>query len=88
MKLVLPGPIDTEIWDQPRNDPSLLEVEKVSARECAAGIVAAMEGEGFEYYVPPVYPNGVDARAMVVSKHENCDQYVQTLATVVRSLRT
>lgn len=87
VKLVLPGPIDTEIWDQPDNEPSLFEVEKVAARDCAADIVEAMEAEGFEHYTPRVYPGGLDARAIVVSKHENCDGYVRGLAAIARVAR-
>ena len=62
VKLVLPGPIDTEIWDQPDNVPALMEVDKVPASECAAGIADAIEDDGFEYYVPPVFPGGIDAK--------------------------
>src|SRR3954454_19547650 len=36
VKLILPGPIDTEIWDQPGNEDALFEIEKVPAAECAA----------------------------------------------------
>ena len=68
VKLVLPGPIDTEIWDQPDNEPALIDVEKVPAAECAAGIADAIEDDGFEYYVPPVFPGGIDAKAIAVGK--------------------
>ena len=56
MKLVLPGPIDTEIWDQPDNEPALFDIEKVPAADCAAGIADALEDDGFEYYVPARVP--------------------------------
>ncbi len=87
VKLVLPGPIATEIWDQPGNEDALFDVEKVSAQDCAAGIVDAIEGDGFEYWVPPVFPGGVDAKAMAVNKTGNCDQYVQGMAGFVQTLR-
>jgi len=88
VKLVLPGPIATEIWEQPGNDPALIDVpEKVSASECAAGIADAVEHEGFEYYVPPVFPGGIDAKAIAVGKTENCDQYVQGMGAYAASLR-
>jgi short-subunit dehydrogenase len=87
VKLVLPGPIDTEIWDQPDNVPALIDVEKVSAAECAAGIADAIEGDGFEYYVPPVFPGGVDAKAIAVGKTKSCDQYVRGMGEFARSLR-
>jgi len=87
VKLVLPGPIDTEIWDQPGNDPSPFEIEKVPAEECAAGIADALAGDGFEYYVPPVFPGGVDAKALAVTKAQMCDDYLRGMAEFAKSLR-
>jgi short-subunit dehydrogenase len=86
-KLILPGPIATEIWDQPDNEPALMDVEKVSAAECASGIADAIEHDGFEYYVPPVFPGGIDAKAIAVGKTENCDQYLKGMAGYAQSLR-
>jgi len=87
VKLVEPGPIATEIWDQPDNLPALFEVEKVPAEECAVDIAAAIEGDGFEYFAPPVFPGGVDAKAIVVEKAANIDQYVFGMARFAQSLR-
>jgi short-subunit dehydrogenase len=87
VKLVLPGPIATEIWDQPDNIPAIMDVEKVPAEECAAGIADAIAGDGFEYYVPPVFPGGIDAKAIAVAKTENCDQYLRGMADYVKTLR-
>jgi short-subunit dehydrogenase len=87
VKLVLPGPIATEIWDQPDNEPALFDVEKVPAEECAAGIADAIEGDGFEYWVPEVFPGGVDAKAIAVGKAQHCDQYVRGMADFARGLR-
>jgi short-subunit dehydrogenase len=87
VKLVLPGPIETEIWDQPDNVPALIDVEKVPAAECAAGIADAIEDGGFEYYVPPIFPGGVDAKAIAVGKTQSCDQYLRGMGEFARSLR-
>jgi short-subunit dehydrogenase len=88
IKLVLPGPIATEIWDQPGNDPALIPPgDKVPPAECAAGIADAIEADGFEYYVPPVFPDGIDAKAIAVGKTENCDGFLQGMASYARSLR-
>jgi short-subunit dehydrogenase len=87
VKLVLPGPIETEIWDQPDNVPALIDVEKVPAAECAAGIADAIEDDGFEYYVPPVFPGGIDAKAIAVGKTQSCDQYLRGMGEFARSLR-
>ena len=87
VKLVLPGPIATEIWDQPDNLPALMDVDKVPPEECAAGIADAIEDDGFEYYVPPVFPGGIDAKAIAVGKTEHCDQYLRGMADFAKSLR-
>jgi short-subunit dehydrogenase len=86
-KLVLPGPIATEIWDQPDNEPALFDIEMVSAEDCAAGIADAIEDTGFEYYVPPIFPGGVDAKAIAVGKTKNCDQYLFGMAEFTKRLR-
>ncbi len=77
VKLVLPGPIDTEIWDRPDNDPPLFDGPKVPADECAAGIVAAMESDTFEHYVP-------DLKAIVEGKGAAIDQFLAGSAAMVR----
>jgi short-subunit dehydrogenase len=56
VRLVLPGAIATEIWDQPDNDPPLYDGELVPAEEVAEGIVAAIEGDAFEHYLPDLKP--------------------------------
>ena len=87
VKLVLPGPLDTEIWDQPDNEAALFETEKVSPAECAAGIVDAIAGDGFEYYVPAQFPGGIDAKAIAVGKHKSCDDYLRGMAAFAQSAR-
>ena len=39
VKLMLPGPIETEIWDQPDNDPAPFNGPFVPALDCAAAIL-------------------------------------------------
>lgn len=87
VKLILPGPIDTEIWDQPGNDAALFEIDKVPAHDCAVEIADAIEADGFEFYTPAVFPGGLDAKAMVIDKHTNCDQFVYGMAQFSKSLR-
>jgi short-subunit dehydrogenase len=85
-KLVLPGPIATEIWDQPDNDPALYDGPLVSAADCAATIVAAIEGDGFEYYAPPEMPGGLGAqRDIVVGKTQDPDAFLSVVAEMARS---
>ena len=52
VRLIQPGPIDTEIWDQPDNEPALYDGPLEPASTVAEGIIAAIEGEGFEHYIP------------------------------------
>ncbi|HXW34567.1 MAG TPA: SDR family NAD(P)-dependent oxidoreductase [Acidimicrobiales bacterium] len=80
IRLVNPGPIDTEIWDLPGNDDPLYDGPKISAREMAEGIVAAMEGERFEHYVP-------DMKAIIESKTSDPDPFIEGMAAMLRSSR-
>ena len=86
-KLVLPGPIDTEIWDQPGNEDPIFQIDKVPARACATDIAAAMEDDGFEYYAPAIFPGGIDAKAMVVGKTQDCTGYMKGMGQFAASLR-
>jgi len=82
VKLVLPGPIDTEIWEQqPGELPGLYDGPFVTAADCAADIVAAMEDpDGFEYYTPETVPGGWQQKDLVVGKTTNCDQFLTGMA--------
>ena len=77
IRLVNPGPIDTEIWDLPGNDDPLYDGPKISPEEMASGIVAAMEGETFEHYVP-------DMRAFVEAKTADPDSMLAGMAAMAR----
>ena len=87
VKLVMPGPIDTEIWDIPGNEPALMDIEKVPAADCAAGIADALADDGFEYYVPPVYPGGIGAKDLAIGKVTDCDNYLRGFADMARAMR-
>lgn len=87
VKLVLPGPIETEIWDQPDNDPPLYDGPLVPASECAADIVRAIAGDGFEYYAPAAIPGGFDQRELVVGKSQDPDSFLAAVAELARSER-
>jgi short-subunit dehydrogenase len=69
LKLVLPGTFDTEIWDQPGNDAPLYHGPKAPAEEAAAGIVAAIDSDRFEHYVP-------DMKAVVEMKTADPDGFM------------
>lgn len=69
VKLVLPGAIDTEIWDQPDNDPPLYQGPLVPAEEVAQGIVACLDSTEFEHYLP-------DMKAVVEMKTSDFDSFM------------
>jgi short-subunit dehydrogenase len=69
VKLIEPGPVDTEIWDQPGSEEPLYQGPKVAADEVAEGIIEALGGEGFEHYVP-------DMRAVVDAKNADLDAFI------------
>jgi short-subunit dehydrogenase len=81
IRLVNPGPIDTEIWDLPDNDDPIYEGPKISADEMAEGIISAMEGDRFEHYVP-------DMLAIIESKTSNPDPFIEGMAAMARAATT
>ncbi len=57
IRLVIPGPFDTDIWDRPGSDPAVFkDEEKFPPEDCAAGIIDAITGDEFEHYVPDMKP--------------------------------
>jgi short-subunit dehydrogenase len=56
VRLVLPGAIDTEIWDQPGNDVPLYSGPKEPPEGIATGIADAIDGSTFEHYIPDLKP--------------------------------
>lgn len=78
VRLVNPGPIDTEIWDLPGNDAPFYEGPKISADEMAEGIVTAMEGPSFETYLP-------DMKPFVEAKTSDPDTFLAGMAAMMRA---
>lgn len=76
MKLIEPGPVDTEIWDQPDNDEPLYDGPKVTPDEVADGIISALGTDGFEHYVP-------DMKAVVDFKNADIDTYLAGAASML-----
>jgi short-subunit dehydrogenase len=75
IRLVLPGAIDTEIWDLPGNDPPIYDGPKESAESVAEGIVAAIEGDQFEHYLP-------DMKAIIEYKTSNVQEFLGGVASM------
>ena len=77
IRLVNPGPIDTEIWDLPGNDAPLYDGPKISAEEMAEGIIEAMSSDRFEHYVP-------DMKAIIEAKTSDIDSFLEGMAAMGR----
>ncbi len=69
VRLILPGAIDTEIWDQPGNDPAFYDGPLEPPATVADAIVAAVEGDDVETYVP-------DLKAVVEYKTTDLQGFV------------
>ena len=82
VKLVLPGPIATEIWErQPGELPGMYDGPFVTAPDCASDIVRAIEDpDGFEYYTPDEVPGGWRQKDLIVGKSRDCDQFLTGMA--------
>jgi short-subunit dehydrogenase len=87
VKLVLPGPIDTEIWEQqPGELPGLYEGPFVSAADCAADIVTAIGKDGFEFYVPEDVEGGYGpAKDLVVGKTQDVDAFMDLMTAMKKA---
>lgn len=52
VRLIIPGPIDTEIWDRPDNEAPLYDGPLEPPSVVAEGIVTAIGSDRFEHYLP------------------------------------
>ncbi|BBZ73588.1 SDR family NAD(P)-dependent oxidoreductase [Mycobacterium paraseoulense] len=73
VKLIEPGPVDTEIWDHPGSEEPLYQGPKVPADEVAEGVIAALGTGTFEHYVP-------DMKAVVDAKNADIDAFIAGVA--------
>ena len=75
IRLVIPGPFDTDIWDRPGSDPAAFKDEpKLPPEDCATGIIDAITGDDFEHYVP-------DMKGVVEFKTSNIEQFLAGVAS-------
>ena len=81
VKLILPGAIDTEIWDQPGNDPALYDGPKIPASDISQGIADAIDSDGFEHYLP-------DMKAVVEMKTSGIDEFMAAMRTMSQGAAT
>ena len=73
VRIVAPGPIATEIWDQPGNDDPFFDGPFEPPELVGDAIVAAITGDTIEAYVP-------DLRAVVEMKTTDLDGFISGMA--------
>ncbi len=79
IRLINPGAIETEIWYTPGEDDPLYEGDKEPPENVAEGIVAAIEGDTFEHYLP-------DMKPIVDAKQADIDGFMAGAAAWVKSV--
>ena len=77
IRLCLPGAIETEIWDQPGNDPPLYDGPLEPATTVAEDIADQIEGDRFEVFSP-------DMRAIVEWKTTDPAAFLASVAEMAR----
>ena len=80
VRLVQPGPIDTEIWDHPGSESPLFDGPKEPPSVVAAAIIDAIEQHGFERYAP-------DMSAMVIWHVDHLDDYISAMSSGMANLQ-
>jgi short-subunit dehydrogenase len=78
VKLIEPGPIDTEIWDLPDNEDPLYQGPKVPPELVADGIIEALKSEKFEHYLP-------DLKPVVDGKNADIDAFIAATAQMAKA---
>ena len=72
VRLIIPGAIDTEIWDVPGNDEPPYHGPFEPPATVAEGIIAAIQGDAFEHYLP-------DMKAIVELKTSAIDDFLASV---------
>ncbi len=76
VRLVIPGPFDTDIWDRPGSDPAAFkDGDKFPPELCAQGIIDAIIGEGLEWYVP-------DMKGVAEYATSNLEQFIGNITAM------
>jgi short-subunit dehydrogenase len=75
VRLVIPGPVDTDIWDRPGSDAPIYDGPKEPPATVAAGIVELIEGDRFEAYLP-------DLKGIAEFKTSDIDTFLEGAAAM------
>jgi short-subunit dehydrogenase len=74
-RLVIPGPVDTDIWDRPGTDAPIYDGPKEPPETVAAGIIELLEGDRFEAYLP-------DMRSIAEFKTTDIETFLEGSASM------
>ena len=77
VRLIIPGPIDTEIWEVPGDEEPVYKGELFPPEVVAEGIVEAIEGDKLEYYLP-------DMKAIAEFKTSDIDTFLAGVAEMTK----
>jgi short-subunit dehydrogenase len=77
VKLILPGAIDTDIWDQPDNDAPVYDGPKEPPEAIAGAIVDAIDSPRFEHYLP-------DMKAVIEFKTTDIDAFMDGMRAMTQ----
>ncbi len=75
VRLIQPGPIATDIWDRPGERHAVYDGPLEPPDVVARGILAAIEGGGFEHYLP-------DLKGVVDYKQSDTEGYLAMAASM------
>jgi len=75
VRLVIPGPIDTDIWDRPGTDAPIYDGPKEPPEMVAAGIIELLGTDRFEAYLP-------DMRSIAEFKTTEIEVFLQGSAAM------
>jgi short-subunit dehydrogenase len=81
VRLVIPGPVDTDIWDRPGTEPAHYAGPKEPPETVAVGIADLVEGDRFEAYLP-------DMKAIAEFKTSDIDAFLDGAAAMARDAET
>jgi short-subunit dehydrogenase len=70
VKLIQPGPIDTDIWDRPGEDEAPFKGPFEPPELVADGIIAALDSDRFEHYLP-------DLSSVVEMRTKDVDAWIR-----------
>ena len=81
VRLIIPGPIDTEIWELPDNEAPLYHGPLEPPEGVAADIIKAIEGDRFEIYSP-------DMKDIAAFKTSDIDVFLEAVAAMARDAQS